>query len=110
RQSSAKDSSRQACTGPSAAPTPSSPCAAKKPAAPGKPSATPRTLRPAAPDQPQPEDDLPYLQNCRAPRAKRATEPGPALAGRFRHVSGKVHARFSTVHSETIDSGQSPQG
>ena len=51
RPSSGKDSSKQACTGPSQEPTPSSPSAAARPAAPGKPSATPRTLRRAQPDQ-----------------------------------------------------------
>jgi hypothetical protein len=61
--SSAKDSSRQACTGPSAEPTPSSPSAARKPAAPGKPSATSPALRHAPPDQAPLEDDLDYLQN-----------------------------------------------
>jgi hypothetical protein len=52
-----KDSSRQACTGPSQEPTPSSPCAAKRPAASGKPSATTVTTRQEPPDLPLPEDD-----------------------------------------------------
>jgi len=56
-------SSSPACTGPPPAPTPPSPCAAKKPAAPGKPSATAPALRHAQPDQAHPEDDLDYLRN-----------------------------------------------
>ena len=64
RRSSGKDSGgRQACTGPSQEPTPSSPCAAKRPAASGKPSATTVTTRQKPPDQPAPEDDLGHLQN-----------------------------------------------
>ncbi len=52
-----KQASRQACTGPSQEPTPSSPCAAKRPAASGKPSATTVTTRQEPPDLPLPEDD-----------------------------------------------------
>ena len=62
KPSSASASSNPACTGPSTAPTPSSPSAAARPAASGKPSATRPTLRRAPPDQPQPKDDLDYLQ------------------------------------------------
>jgi hypothetical protein len=64
RKSPSPQSSRQACTGPSAEPTLSSPCAARKPAAPGKPSAASPTLRRAPPNGQAPlEDDLYYLQN-----------------------------------------------
>ena len=54
---------RYSLEGPPPEPTPSSPCAAARPAAPGKPSATLRTLRHEPPDQPQPKDDLAYLQS-----------------------------------------------
>src|ERR1022692_439168 len=57
RPSSGKDSSRQACTGPSQEPAPSSPCAARRPAASGRPSATTVTTRQEPPDLPLPEDD-----------------------------------------------------
>ena len=50
-------SSSPACTGPSTAPTPSSPCAAHRPAASGKPSATTVTTRQEPPDVSTPEDD-----------------------------------------------------
>ena len=81
--SSASASNRRACTGPSAAPTRSSPSAAKKPAASGKPSAT----RQEPPDLPG------IVMQARVPPPPRrlpGTFAGVTSSSRPEHVCGRL--------------------